>query len=253
MSRSRSEAELTALAHRQWEDYRRGTPGTYFGEQGDPLTLRDAYVVQLKTARLRCVQGDTVVGYKVGCIGPGIVEQFGMSGPIYARLFGSEISLSGDALKLENYANLAIEGEMAVRVGSKGHIDAAFPIIELHNYVFRGTSKSLPELVANNGINAGIVLSSARAFRLNHWDDARVLAVEIDGATVDSGPLWAMKGGAREALEWLSAELAQLAVDRVNPGDLVLVGTALGLHRVRRGNHIAVLVDGRRYVECRIV
>src|SRR5260221_5735339 len=78
-----------------------------------------------------------------------------MSGPIHARLFRSEIRNSGEMLQYDAYANLAIEGEMAVRIGTNGGIGAAFPVIELHHFVFRGPRKTLAELVANNGINAG--------------------------------------------------------------------------------------------------
>lgn len=104
---------LQNLAQRQLRDYQARMPGTYFAEARPALALEDAYAVQMEVARLRSAIGDTVVGYMVGCHGPGIVEQFGMSGPIHARLFRSELRASGDALKCEHYANLAIEGEMA--------------------------------------------------------------------------------------------------------------------------------------------
>ena len=150
---------LDCLAARQWHDYQRRTPGTYFGETPGILTLDEAYSVQMEVARLRCAAGDAVAGYKVGCVGPGVIEQFGMNGPIHARLFRSEIRNSGDTLQYSAYANLAIEGEMAVRIGTNGVIEAAFPVIELHHFVFRGPRKTLTELVANNGIHAGAVIS----------------------------------------------------------------------------------------------
>jgi len=36
------------------------------------------------------------------------------------------------------------------------------------------------------------------------------------------------------------------------PGDLVLVGTPLGLYPVRPGDAVTVAVDGRVAVECRV-
>ena len=61
-------------------------------------------------------------------------------------------------MRSNEFANLAIEGEMAARIGADGTISAVFPVIELHHFVFRGARKTLPELVANNGLNGGIVL-----------------------------------------------------------------------------------------------
>jgi hypothetical protein len=48
------EPELHALAARQWQDYRRLVPGTYFSESHAELDLDQAYAVQTEIARLRC-------------------------------------------------------------------------------------------------------------------------------------------------------------------------------------------------------
>lgn len=246
------DAMLQDLAARQWNDYRCGRPGTYFGELHDSLSLDQAYAVQTEVARLRCDAGDAVAGYKVGCIGPGMIEQFGMSGPIHAHLFRSELRASGDTLQHSGYVNLAIEGEMAVRIGADGEVAAAFPVIELHNLVFRGARKTLPELVANNGINAGAVISRDEiAMPLARWQAARTLSVRVNGAEIVSGDLWAMPGGAVEAVRWLREDLKRHGAV-LSPGDLVLTGTPLGLYPVSPGDRITVCVDDRELVECKI-
>lgn len=243
---------IASLATRQWQDYQDGQPGRYFAEPEALLALDDAYAVQMGVADLRCSAGDRVAGYKVGCIGPGVVSQFGMSGPIHARIFHSELRQSGNTLKHSAYANLAIEGEMAVRIGMGGAIEAAFPVIELHHFVFRGMRKSLPELVANNGINAGIVLPDDVVSKsLGDWTASRELSIAINGAMIDAGDLWAMTGGATEAVEWLREDLARFE-GSIKPGDLILVGTPLALHPVKPGDHVVVSVDDRAYVECHI-
>jgi 2-keto-4-pentenoate hydratase len=247
-----SEPELHALAARQWQDYRRLMPGTYFSESHAALDLDQAYAVQKEIARLRCAAGDAVAGYKVGCIGPGVVEQFGMSGPIHARLFRSELRTSGETLAHSAYANLAIEGEMAVRIAANGTIASAFPVIELHHFVFRGSSRTLAELVANNGINAGAVLAHDDVSApLGDWETARTLTVAVNGKAIDSGELWAMAGGAVEAVDWLSTDLLRHGVS-LSPGDLVLTGTPLGLHPVSPGDSVIISVDDRDLVTCLI-
>jgi len=244
--------ELRELAARQWHDYQLRTPGTYFGEDHRALNLYQAYAVQVEVARLRCEAGDAVAGYKVGCIGPGVVEQFGMSGPIHARIFRSELKATGDTFPYSAFANLAIEGEMAVRIGADGKIAEAFPVIELHHFVFRGAPKTLAELVANNGINGGAVIAdSTAAAPLKDWSSARVLKVMVNGQEIESGDLWAMTGGAIEAVSWLSDDLGKYGLS-LSPGDLVLTGTPLGLHPVRPGDRIGVSVDGRELVTCLI-
>jgi 2-keto-4-pentenoate hydratase len=249
---SLSASSLLALATRQWHDYRDRTPGTYFGEGQRALSLDQAYAVQIEVTRLRCETGDAVAGYKVGCIGPGVVEQFGMSGPIHARLFRSELRACGDTLDYNAYVNLAIEGEMAVRIGADGAIATAFPVIELHHFVFRRSPKTLAELVANNGINAGAVVSRDEIpVPLDRWQAARTMTIRVNGSAIDSGELWAMAGGAVEAVRWLREDLKRHGTLLV-PGDLVLTGTPLGLHPVRPGDRVTVSVDGRELVGCQI-
>jgi 2-keto-4-pentenoate hydratase len=243
---------LQALALRQWHDYQSGMPGGAFADLKLTLTLEEAYAVQMEVARLRCAAGDAVAGYKIGCIGPGVVKQFGMSGPIHARLFRSEIHEPACTLRHAAYANLAIEGEMAVRIGDNGNIVAAFPVIELHHFVFRAPKKTLAELIANNGINAGAVVPrNNETLPLGQWRDAKILSVSINGATVDTGALWAMPGGATEALHWLRSYLDRFG-EALKPGDFVLAGTPLGLHPVKPGDHVVVSVDGAAYVDCHI-
>jgi 2-keto-4-pentenoate hydratase len=55
-------SSLDCLAARQWHDYQRRTPGTYFGETPGILTLDEAYSVQMEVARLRCAAGDAIAG-----------------------------------------------------------------------------------------------------------------------------------------------------------------------------------------------
>jgi 2-keto-4-pentenoate hydratase len=101
---------------------------------------------------LRVASGDRLVGYTVGCTGLGTTQQFGMQGPIQGRLFETEVRRHAKTLNLDDFVHLAIEREVAVRIGSDRVIAEAFPVIELHHYVFRGGRKTLPELLQNPGV-----------------------------------------------------------------------------------------------------
>ena len=142
---------------------------------------------------LRVRNGDAIAGYKVGCTSAEILDQLGIRGPIHGVLFESEVRRSGATLGHSAFANLAIEGEMAVRVGEDGEIKTVFPVIELHNLIFRGERKSLSELIANNGLNAGVVLpieEGARTSSLLRCDGS--LKVVVNGECIDEGGLWSL-------------------------------------------------------------
>ncbi len=176
-----------------------------------------------------------------------------MSGPIRGFLFTSELRPSGSTVSLSKHTSLAIEGEMAVRIGVESQVACAFPVIELHNYVFRGKVKSLSELVANNGLNAGVILPKREDITTDpHVAQSRELEVRINDELVDTGPLWSMPGGAKEAVAWLKNHLSDYGLP-LEAGHLVLTGTPLGLHHVRPGDYIRVLSKGFMRVDANVV
>jgi 2-keto-4-pentenoate hydratase len=205
---------LAELADRQWRDYRGRQPGTCFADPDFDLSLSAAYELQDAAAKLRVASGDRLIGYKIGCTGPGISQQFGMQGPIRGRLFESEVRRHGEAMSFDDFAHLAVEGEMAVRIGPHRTIAAAFPVIELHHFVFSGLRKTLPELVANNGFNGGIVLpnsdwQSSVAYRGRNG----ILSVHINGRLIASGELWPMSGGVDSSFQWPQQHLTNVQAD----------------------------------------
>jgi 2-keto-4-pentenoate hydratase len=242
--------EIRALADRQWRDYRARQPGRCFADPGFVLNLSDAYELQDAVATLRVSAGDCLVGYKLGCTGPGTVQQFGMAGPIRGCLFGSEVRKHRSAVTANDFANLAIEGEMAARIAADGTIAAIFPVIELHHFVFRGARKTLPELVANNGLNGGFVLPDGDwLLSRDYIERPGELSIWINDNLTGAGALWAMRGGAHASLGWLRGQLAK--TDRsLLPGQIVLTGTSLGLYPVRAGDRVVVRVDDKVGAEC---
>jgi 2-keto-4-pentenoate hydratase len=224
-----------------------------FADPDFDLSLGAAYELQDAVAKLRIASGDRPIGYKVGCTGPGATQQFGLRGPIRGRLFESEVRRHGEALNFEGFAHLAIEGEMAVRIGPDCMIAGAVPVIELHHYVFRGAKKTLAELVANNGLNGGIVLPHDDWLSSTEYiKGSGALSVRINGCLIESGELWPTSGGAESSIGWLRGHLADTGVE-LSPGDVVLTGTPLGLYPVGRGDQVAVLVDDKIGAFCSVV
>lgn len=244
--------DIGSLARRHLQDYLARQPGTCFGDPDFKLGLEPAYALQAEVTKLRIAAGDRMIGYKVGCTGAGTVSQFGMAGPIRGCLFGSEVQENHAEIAADAFAALAIEGEMALRLGANGAIAAAFPVIELHHFVFRGVRKTLAELVANNGLNGGIVMPDAAWQTSQHYiEQPGTLGVQINGRQIGLSILWPMAGGPAASLDWLSAHLGN-AGQHLQPGQIILSGTPLGLYPVQPGDRVTVLVDGRVAVACSV-
>ena len=87
--------DIQKLASRQLYDYRTNNPGSCFKDPEFILDMSDAYELQAKVTKLRVAEGENIIGYKVGCTGPGTIKQFGMDGPIRGTLFSSELEQTG--------------------------------------------------------------------------------------------------------------------------------------------------------------
>ena len=241
---------IQKIARRQLHDYRNINPGTCFSDENFNLSICEAYAVQDEVVDLRSAEGETVIGFKVGCTGPGTTKLFGMNGPIRGTLFDKEIYETGAELNANNFCNLAVEAEMAIKVDADTKITSVFPIIELHNFVFRAPQKSLSELIANNGLNRGLVTSADIWQKPPDFYESKLsLSLEINGSEIDSGELWPMEGGPVSSLHWLQNHLADHDL-RILPGNIILGGTALGLHKAHPGDRINVKVDGKKAVNC---
>lgn len=242
--------QINELAQQQLKDYRSINPGTCFSEPDFSLEISEAYAVQDEVARLRVQDGERVIGYKVGCTGPGTTKLFGMKGPIRGILFDKEVLENGVKVNPNSFCNLSIEAEMAIKVGENGQILSVFPVIELHNFVFRAPEKSLSELIANNGLNKGLILSEQTWEKLpDEFDETSILSLEINGSIIDSGDLWPMDGGPLSSLDWLQQHLVEHNLQLLE-GDIILGGTALGLHPAQPGDNINVKINEQSAVQC---
>ncbi len=242
--------DLQELARRMLADYDARTPGQLFGEPLD-LTTAQAYALQAEVARLRELRGEQVIGYKVGCTSPAVQQQLGIDEPIFARIFDTGCFPSGATLSYRRYANLAVEGELAVRVGQavsapsagvdecRVAISSAFPVIELHHYVLRSPQPSLAELIASGGMHAGFVLAEEEPEvglpeleSLSVWIDDQRLGM-VAGAD--------LTGLAIRSVRWLANRLAErgLALSR---GQVILTGSLLPLYALRPGSTVVAAV-----------
>ena len=228
-------------------DYDARTPGQRTGE---PLNLgiREAYAVQSEIARLREQRGETIIGYKVGCTSRLIQAQLGVSEPIFGRLFAEECHPSGKRLSAACFANLAVEGELAVRLRAelsgpsvtgedcRASIASTFGVIELHHYILPTAWPRIHWLIASGGLHAGFVRPMANA---SGNGIARSLTVRVNDHVVgEARDAEALVSPAR-SLCWLAGRLADVGL-RLHPGQVILTGSPLPLFSIDAGSRVVV-------------
>jgi 2-keto-4-pentenoate hydratase len=248
------QSELNRMAARQLRDYDRKQPGTLF-ETHSGMTVDDAYALQTAVTRLREERGERVIGYKVGCTSPAIQQQFGFGQPVFGRLWNSECHVSGVQLPSSQFAQSAIEGEFAVCLAANVNpgasvaelmaaIESVFPVIELHNYVFRSASPTAAELIANNAIHAGIVRPRVSSIKDIPLSPESQLVIEVNGVLVESFRGSELGDTVLRSLRWLADILPQHGL-ALAPGQIILTGSLMRLIPVSPNSHIRV--EGGRW------
>jgi 2-keto-4-pentenoate hydratase len=195
---------LASLAPRHLKDYDDRRPGTIFDDPDFQPTVEDAYRLQFLVAGLRIQRGEAVAGYKIGCVSEAIQRQLRLDRPVFGHVWTGELHSHGSILSIDRFACLGIEGELAVRIAADGRsVAAAFPVIELHNNLFRRAPTSA-ELIANNAIHAGVVLPESQA---SGYTAGETIAVYRNGELAGTAPACVFPGGPAEAVERVQRHL----------------------------------------------
>ena len=242
-----SEPDLAEIAKRQLADYDAHRPGRFFRDAPSQLTVAQAYEVQRRFAALRVARGEGIAGHKIGCVSEAVQRQLGIDRPVFGHLFTSELHLSEVTLDPAAFENLAIEGEFGMRIGEdvpdpdwlvrhpERAIAEVFAVMELHNNVFCGATRTAGELIANNALHAGAVLPPTRGSR--ELDDQ--ISVFRNGEQIGAQTAGAIPGGLFASLLSIATHLA-LSGCLLRRGELVLTGSPLPLYPVGPGDSISV-------------
>lgn len=232
------DCEIRRVAERMLADYDAHRPNEVFAGRGTNwLTIEDAYALQRAVSALRQARGEKRIGYKVGCVSATIQHQLGLDQPVYGCLWDAEAFVSGCHLSSAQFDHLAIEGEVALRLGRDlpanlpNHaedlavfIECWFPVVELHNHVFRGGKPTSQELVAGNAMHAGFVAPSEIGNRNLAVLDQAEVRIEVDGVVVERNRAASLPGGPLGSVRWLASTLARRG-KTVKAGDVVLTGS----------------------------
>ena len=198
----------------------------------------------------RVARGDQVVGYKVGCTSTAIRRQFGLTEPICGRVMAPHVFYGDTVLNWDDYICCAVEPEFVLHIGKDlcnkveddqqlvEAIEFVSPGIELHNYKFWFGQPTLQELVASNGIHAGLVVGTQKVRPVGL--DLNLEGVELfrNGELAACGIGAEILGGPLKSLRWLANNLIDRG-EHLKAGQIVIPGSAVELVTVQPGDRIA--------------
>ena len=226
-------------------------------------SLADAYTVQHEVANQRVASGDARIGYKVGCTSARIQAQIGIAHPISGTLLESHQLESPAKISREDFAGLAVEGELAVVLNCdpqmlpratdavRQTIRHVMPVIELHHFDIPTTSLTAPVLVANNAMHAGFI--HAQNTSLQPLRQASRLRIQFNAKTMAVLNTRELESTILNALTWLRNELtAQEDVPTFEPPVIVLCGSVAALIPITAPTAIEVTLENAGTVCCEV-
>lgn len=214
------------------------------------LSVDEAYEVQRCVIAARVAKGEDIAGYKVGCTSKAIRQQFGLSEPICGRLMTPHIHYGNTVLDWNDYIDLAVEPEFVFGMGRDVRSDIrdqeelldaiewVAPGIEIHNYRFWFGKPTSQELIASNGIFAGLVVGEHRISPTELDFDLEGVGIFRNDELAASGIGAEIMGGPLKSLRWLANHLLSRA-EYLQAGQLVIPGSPVQLISVEPDDRIA--------------
>jgi 2-oxo-hept-3-ene-1,7-dioate hydratase len=122
----------------------------------DATSIDRAMKAQLQRFRDALVAGMPRLGWKIGINERKILERFGLEQPVVGWLAGDRALASDARYVLRPATRVAVEAEVAARVGGGGAVAALAPALEIVNYSLPGDS--FEEILANDVFHDAVVL-----------------------------------------------------------------------------------------------
>ncbi|MBV9858492.1 MAG: fumarylacetoacetate hydrolase family protein [Alphaproteobacteria bacterium] len=221
-----------------------------------PADLDEAYAIRRAYQEIeRNEERGEVAGYKVAITTRVMQQLCGIDEPCYGAIFASEVHFRRAELRAADYCRLAMETEIAVRLGEDlpegGDRDRVAAAVEccmaaielLEDLRYDYSRLDAPALVAGNAWNAGIVLGDPVA----EWRRLDLAALSarlwVNGREIGSGKGADVMGHPLNALSWLANKLATASTP-LRRGMVVMTGSMVSTQYPVPGDLVEIEVDG---------
>lgn len=219
-----------------------------------PPSIAEAYAAQEALCELWTPLHGPVRGLKIATTTKVMQQLMGIDHPCGGMIYERRIHQSPARLKREDFVNLMVEFELAVRVGTDlpkrdapysaadvrpavAEVMPAFELIEDRGADYKSTSALT--LIADNAWNGGVVLGAPKRvpadMELNGMRGSLTVNGEPRGTGLTDGPM--------DALAWV----VNLAADRGRPlqaGMIVITGSVLPTIPIASGETFVFTLDG---------
>ena len=223
--------------------------------RGLGLDIGDAYAISLATMKLRVVEGERVVGKKIGVTSKAVQDMLGVHQPDFGFLTDRMEVRSGEPITKSNLIQPRAEAEIAFILKSdlngpgvtEAEVLAATaaiaPCFEIVDSRIKDWKIGIVDTVADNASCGLYVLGEARVdprgldlagLKVTVWKNGQFLSEGL-GSAVQGSPL--------TAVAWLANTLSRFGVS-LNAGDVILSGSLVPLEPAVSGDRFDMELHG---------
>lgn len=251
---------IEACANRLFAEHRDKRPiDGFLPDDVRPRDVDEAYRVQDRLQALYEAAGKRIAGWKVALTTKVMQELVGVAHPLEGAIFADRVHASPARLRGADYVKLAVESEIAVRLGrdlpagAKPHdrasvaeaVAACMAGVEIVDDRACDYKRHLDrmQLIADNAWNFGCVIGPEVA----DWRRLDLAAAKgrmrINGQVVGEGRGGDVLGHPFEALAFLANSLNRRG-KLLHAGDVVLTGSVVATKWLKPGDEMSTEIDG---------
>lgn len=199
------------------------------------LTVDEAYYIQLENINQKVIQGEKIVGKKIGLTSLAMQQLLGVDEPDYGHLLSNMVIENGDAVPKEGILQPKVEAEIAfvLKEDLKGPnvttldviqaTDYILPAIEIVDSRVTNWNIKLPDTIADNASSAYYVLGG-KPHKIEDVDLELIgMVLSKNGEVVNTGVGAAALGNPLQCVAWLANRLADFDIP-LRAGEVILSG-----------------------------
>ncbi len=251
MSAVLTPAEIAEQAAQLYRALREGGPLDPLSERIAGLRIEDAYAISSGLLARRVVDGEHVVGKKIGATSAAVQRMLKVDQPDFGFLTDRMEVRNGATLSLDGLIAPRAEGEIAFHLkrdlcgpGITHHeviaaTEAVSVCFEIVDSRIRDWKIGITDTVADNASAAAFVLGDQRVSPKGLDLGTLGMVVEKNGELVATGAGAAALGSPINCVVWLANTLGRLGTS-LKAGEVILSGALVPLIPVQRGDHMRV-------------
>jgi 2-keto-4-pentenoate hydratase len=221
----------------------------------DPLTTVDpeisideAYYIQLQNIKKKLVEGQKIVGKKIGLTSVAVQKMLGVDEPDYGHLLDSMVVENGGTIDIKTMLQPKIEGEIAfiLKKDLKGPnvtvldvlqaTDYVVPALEIVDSRVQDWKIKLQDTVADNA-SSGLVVLGGKPTKIEDIDLELIgMVLMQNGEVANTGVGAAALGNPASCVAWLANRLADYDIT-LKAGEVILSGALSSMVVAKPGDN----------------